>query len=65
MCGESARGLQMLGVSHGLAIGYGILTVENRAQADDRLGGKKGHKGEEVAECALRMIEIKQQFGVA
>src|SRR5207247_11461330 len=33
ICAESARGLQDLAVRDGLAIGYGILTVENEAQA--------------------------------
>ena len=36
ICAESARGLQDLAVRDGLAIGYGILTVENEAQALDR-----------------------------
>src|SRR6201993_461925 len=33
ICAESARGLRDLAVRDGLAIGYGILTVENEAQA--------------------------------
>ena len=33
ICAESARGLQDLAIRDGLAIGYGILTVENEAQA--------------------------------
>ena len=33
VCGESARGLQDLALAHGAAIGYGVLTVENEAQA--------------------------------
>src|SRR5476651_2823805 len=32
VCGESARGLNDLAINHHLAIGYGILTVENEAQ---------------------------------
>ena len=33
ICDETARALQDLAVRDGLAIGYGILTVENEAQA--------------------------------
>lgn len=35
---------------------FGILTVDNQQQADERTGGKHGHKGEEAAITALKMI---------
>jgi 6,7-dimethyl-8-ribityllumazine synthase len=35
---------------------FGILTVDNQQQIDERLGGKHGHKGEEAAITALKMI---------
>lgn len=37
----------------------GVLTVDNQEQADARTGGDKGHKGEEAALTALKMIEMK------
>jgi len=37
---------------------FGVLTVDNRQQADERTGGKHGHKGEEAALTALKMITI-------
>ena len=40
ICAESARGLQDLAVRDGLAIGYGILTCENEAQALARAAPK-------------------------
>jgi 6,7-dimethyl-8-ribityllumazine synthase len=40
ICAESARGLQDLALGDGLAIGYGILTVENEAQALARRLGR-------------------------
>jgi 6,7-dimethyl-8-ribityllumazine synthase len=64
VCGESARGLQDLAVGHQLAIGYGILTVENRDQAWARAGVDKGNKGKAAAEAVLRMIELKREVGV-
>jgi len=38
---------------------FGVLTVDNQQQADDRTGGKHGHKGEEAAITALKMIAFK------
>ncbi|HOZ77456.1 MAG TPA: 6,7-dimethyl-8-ribityllumazine synthase [Ferruginibacter sp.] len=35
---------------------FGILTVDNQQQADERIGGKHGNKGEEAAITALKMI---------
>ena len=35
---------------------FGVLTVDNQEQADERVGGRHGHKGEEAAVTALKMI---------
>jgi 6,7-dimethyl-8-ribityllumazine synthase len=35
---------------------FGILTVDNQQQAEERIGGKHGHKGEEAAITALKMM---------
>ena len=64
VCGESARGLQDLVLQSRLAIGYGILTVENSDQAWARCSVNKYNKGGAVAEAALRMIDLKKQFGI-
>jgi 6,7-dimethyl-8-ribityllumazine synthase len=41
---------------------FGILTVDNQDQANERIGGKHGHKGEEAAITALKMIALKKSF---
>jgi 6,7-dimethyl-8-ribityllumazine synthase len=41
---------------------FGVLTVENEQQAIDRVGGKHGHKGEEAAITAIKMIHLKRSF---
>jgi 6,7-dimethyl-8-ribityllumazine synthase len=41
---------------------FGVLTVENLQQAKDRIGGEHGHKGEEAALTALKMISISKSF---
>lgn len=58
---ESCRGLMDLTL-RGVALGNGILTVDNEGQARARLGGLHGHKGEGAAKAALAMIALKQQL---
>jgi len=41
---------------------FGVLTLENEAQAWERLGGTHGHKGKEAAQTALAMMEFKQSL---
>jgi 6,7-dimethyl-8-ribityllumazine synthase len=38
---------------------FGVLTVDNQQQADERTGGVHGHKGEEAAVSALKMMSLK------
>jgi 6,7-dimethyl-8-ribityllumazine synthase len=64
VCTESARGLQDLSLHHGLAIGFGILTVENDAQAWARASRTKKNKGAEAVKAALAMIALKHAFAV-
>lgn len=65
VCGESARGLMNLATFEGLAIGYGILTVETLEQAEVRADPARGDKGGEATKAALSMIAIKRRFGGA
>jgi len=64
VCGETARGLQSMAIEHGLAIGFGVLTVENEGQALARARVDKKNKGGEAANACLAMIELKRHFGV-
>jgi 6,7-dimethyl-8-ribityllumazine synthase len=59
---ESARGIMALTLD-GLAIGNGILTVENEAQALTRAGPDEKDKGGEAAKAALAMMKLKERFG--
>jgi len=63
VCEQSARGLQDLALAHSLAIGFGILTVENEAQALARARVNGKNKGGEAARACLAMIALKQRFG--
>jgi 6,7-dimethyl-8-ribityllumazine synthase len=41
---------------------FGVLTVDNEEQAKERTGGVHGHKGEEAAITALKMISLTNSF---
>jgi 6,7-dimethyl-8-ribityllumazine synthase len=60
---ESARGLMNLTLDHTVAIGNGILTVENEAQAWARARVGEGNKGGDAARATISMIEVKRHFG--
>jgi 6,7-dimethyl-8-ribityllumazine synthase len=62
VCAESARGLQELALSYTLAIGYGIITVENEAQAWERARVERRNKGGDAARACLTMVELKRRF---
>jgi 6,7-dimethyl-8-ribityllumazine synthase len=62
VAGESARALMALTLD-GLAIGNGILTTENEAQALTRARRAEKDKGGEAAKAALAMLALKQKFG--
>ncbi|MEM6667255.1 MAG: 6,7-dimethyl-8-ribityllumazine synthase [Pseudomonadota bacterium] len=62
VCGESARGLMDLAVQRRLAIGYGILTVENQDQAWVRADRKQKNKGKDAADACLAMLEFRKKF---
>ncbi len=60
---ESCRALMDLAVEESLAIGNGILTVENEAQAWARARREEGDKGGFAARAALTMIALRQRLG--
>ena len=61
VAGESARAIMALTMD-GIAIGNGILTTENEAQAIYRADPAQGNKGAGAAEAAMRLLELQAQF---
>ncbi|MGH6726175.1 MAG: 6,7-dimethyl-8-ribityllumazine synthase [Pseudolabrys sp.] len=59
---ESARGLMDLSIDRQLAIGNGILTVDNESQALARATFDNRNKGASAARAALAMIKLKQSL---
>ena len=62
VAGESARAIMALTMD-GIAIGNGILTVENEAQALVRADPAQKDKGGEAAKAALSLLALQSRFG--
>ena len=62
VAGESARAIMNLTVDEVVALGNGILTVENPEQAWVRARVGEGDKGGQAAKAALAMIALRRQF---
>jgi 6,7-dimethyl-8-ribityllumazine synthase len=62
VAGESARAIMALTLD-GLAIGNGILTTENEAQALTRARRTEKDKGGEAAKAAIAMLDLQKKFG--
>ena len=65
ICSESARGLMSLATRDRLAIGYGILTCETRAQAVERADPEQGNKGADAASAALALAALGDRFAAS
>ncbi len=62
VCNDSSRGLMLMGLQ-GANIGNGILTVENRKQAEVRGDPKDQNKGGGAAAAALHLIALERKYG--
>jgi 6,7-dimethyl-8-ribityllumazine synthase len=58
VAGETAAGITRTALDTGVPVIFGVLTVDDRVQARDRLGGREGHKGEEAAATAIEMVSL-------
>ena len=61
VCNDSSRALQLMGLQ-GICLGNGILTVENRAQAEVRAEAKGQNKGGGAAAAALHLIALSRKW---
>ena len=62
VCQQVSHGCQKVMLDYAVPIIFGVLTTENVAQAEDRLGGKHGHKGKDAADAALEMIALMRKL---
>ncbi|WP_171174544.1 6,7-dimethyl-8-ribityllumazine synthase [Ruegeria sp. HKCCD8929] len=64
VCNDSSRAIQLMGLQ-GLCIGNGILTVENRKQAEVRADPADQNKGGGAAAAALHLIALSRKWGAS
>ena len=62
VCQGVTEGVTQLNLSLPVPTIFGVLTVDNQQQADERIGGKHGHKGEEAAITAIKMVALVNSF---
>lgn len=62
VCNMVSQGCMQVSLEHNIPVLLGVLTTENEEQAWDRLGGKHGHKGIEVANAAISMHQLLNQL---
>jgi 6,7-dimethyl-8-ribityllumazine synthase len=62
VCNAVTNGISSLNLSLPVPVIFGVLTVNTEEQARERIGGIHGHKGEEAAITALKMIALQRSF---
>jgi 6,7-dimethyl-8-ribityllumazine synthase len=62
VCNAVTQSITQLNLTLPVPTIFGVLTVNDQVQADERTGGRHGHKGEEAAVTAMKMIELSQSF---
>ncbi|HEX8356697.1 MAG TPA: 6,7-dimethyl-8-ribityllumazine synthase [Segetibacter sp.] len=62
VCKGITDGIMQLNLTLDVPVIFGVLTVENEQQAEERIGGVHGHKGEEAATTAIKMIAFKRSI---
>ena len=62
VCQQVSNGCQQVALRHNIPIIFGVLTTENRAQALDRVGGGRGHKGRDAVDAAVDMIRVMREL---
>jgi len=56
---EAARGIQTVQVDTGVPCAFGVITADNREQAEARSGGDKRDQGRNAAVAVMRMAQLK------
>ena len=62
VCKAVTDGVVQLNLSLPVPTIFGVLTVDHQEQINERTGGIHGHKGEEAAIAALKMVSLKESF---
>jgi 6,7-dimethyl-8-ribityllumazine synthase len=63
VCSSAARGISQIQLATGVPCGFGVLTVDNMAQALDRVtGGSKRDTGRQAVEAVLASLAVREEL---
>ncbi len=62
VCQSITQGITQLNLSLPVPVIFGVLTVDTMEQANERIGGVHGHKGEEAAITAIKMMLLNKNL---
>ena len=62
VCKAVTDGVVQLNLTLDVPVVFGVLTVDNETQAIERIGGAHGHKGEEAAITAIKMMALNRKL---
>jgi 6,7-dimethyl-8-ribityllumazine synthase len=60
ICQGVTQGITQLNLEYNIPFIFGVLTVDNHKQAEDRAGGRLGNKGDEAAVTAIKMASLQR-----
>ncbi|HSW68925.1 MAG TPA: 6,7-dimethyl-8-ribityllumazine synthase [Gammaproteobacteria bacterium] len=58
VCQQVSQGCQRVMLEFDVPVIFGVLTTQNVEQAEERAGGREGHKGIEAADAAIEMVKV-------
>lgn len=62
VCEQVSQGCQTVALTNDIPVIFGVLTTNNLEQAQDRVGGKKGHVGRESIDTAYDLVSVLNQI---
>lgn len=62
VAGACSEGVSEVSLRYDLPVIFGVLTVDNITQANDRSGGSKGNKGSDAAQAAIQMVSVLRKL---
>jgi len=65
ICNAVCQGVMNVSTERGTAIGFGLLTVDNLAQAEARSADDRHNKGGEAAHALLGQVALRRRWGLA
>lgn len=62
VCEQVSQGCQTVALQENHPVVFGVLTTLNQQQAEERVGGQKGHMGREAVDAAIDLVSVLRQI---